>query len=359
MTHSNPITVLFTGYAPVHFVCFLPVYQRLAQLPGFRVFLSGGLRTKTDSGYLYDERGLYRSFEVPEENVLSVNEIQKRDFDILFAANTKIITPRSVQTRIQMFHGISFRNRAIRAENKECDFYFLVGPYMHRKFIEADLLAEDDPRALKIGFAKTDRLVNGELNRDLLLRHYGFDGSRPIILYAPTGEKRNSLELMGEEVIRRLGDSNRYDLLIKLHDHPKDKETDWFAQLAPLESAHVKVARGADVVRLLYLADLLITDASSVSSEYSLLDRPMVFLDVPKLIASMMAREGSMLDMDTWGRRGGVIVKKPDDIVEVVDSSLADPSQHSEVRQAMAKDLFYNPGSATDTAIAWLSHKFA
>ena len=85
----------------------------------------------------------------------------------------------------------------------------------------------------------------------------------------------------------------------------------------------------------------------------------MVFLDVPKLIASMMAREGSMLDMDTWGRRGGVIIKKPDKIVEAVDSSLANPSQHSDVRKAMAKDLFYNPGSATDEAIAWMSRAFA
>ena len=66
MTHSHSISVLFTGYAPVHFVCFRPIYERLVQLPGFRVFLSGGLRAKTDSGYLFDERGLY-SPEPPGE----------------------------------------------------------------------------------------------------------------------------------------------------------------------------------------------------------------------------------------------------------------------------------------------------
>ena len=359
MTHSDSINILFTGYAPVHFVCFRPIYERLIRLAGFNVFVSGGLRTKTDSGYLYDGPGLYNPFGVPEENVLTVDEIRERDFDALFAANTKLITPKSVKTRVQIFHGISFRNRAIRTENRECEFYFVVGPYMHRKFVEADLLSADDPRALKIGFMKTDRLVNEELNRDELLREYELDGSRPIILYAPTGEKHNSLEIMGEEVVRRLAESNRYDLLIKPHDHPKNTKVDWFAQLAPFESDHVKVVRGFDVVPLLYLADLLITDASSVSSEYSLLNRPMVFLDVPKLIASMMARDGSMLDIDTWGRRGGVIVKKPDNIVEVVDNSLANPSQHSGVRQEMAEDLFYNPGAATDEAIAWVSSAFA
>ena len=358
MSPGGQTTVLFTGYAPVHFVCFRPIYERLETLPGFEVFVSGGLRTKTEAGYLYDEHAMYGRFGLPKERILSVEEIRDRDFDLLFAANTKMLAPKKAEARIQLFHGISFRNRAIRKANLGCDSYFFVGPYMRRKFVEAELLAENDPRAVEIGFPKTDRLLNGELNREDLLRRHGFDGTRPVVLYAPTGEKHNSLETMGEEVIRRLRDSNRYDLLIKLHDHPKNTKIDWFAQLAPLEDAHVKVARGFDVVPLLYLADLLITDASSVSSEYSLLNRPMVFLDVPKLIASMMAREGSMLDMDTWGRRGGVIIKKPDNIVKVVDGTLADPPQHSEVRRAMAQDLFYNPGSATDAAIAWLIDSF-
>lgn len=359
MTQSGPTTVLFTGYAPVHFVCFKPIYDRLVQNPAFSVFLSGGVRSKSDSGYDYDARALYGQFEVPEALVLTVDEICKRDFDVLLAANTKLITPRKVKTRIQLFHGISFRNRAVRSDNMNCDYYMLVGPYMENKFREADLLTEDDPRGLRLGFAKTDRLVNGELDRQDLLRQYGFDGSRPVILYAPTGDKANSLETMGVEVITRLRDSNRFDLLIKPHDHPKNKTTDWFAELAKLEDDHTKVVRSFDVVPLLFLADLLISDASSVSSEYSLMDRPMVFLDVPKLIARIMERKGSMLDMDTWGRQGGVIVKKPEKIVDVVAGSLADPTQHADVRQRMAKDLFYNPGTATDAAIAWMTERFA
>ncbi len=359
MTQSDVTTVLFTGYAPVHFVCFRPIYERLIRLNGFRVFLSGGLRTAVESGYRYDERGLYGPFGVPEAHVLSVQEIRERDFDVLMAANTKLIMPKSVNARVQLFHGISFRNRAIRAENVDRDAYFLVGPYMHRKFVEAELLTENDPRAVTIGFPKTDRLVNGELHRDDLLRQYQLDGSRPILLYAPTGDKFNSLESMGEELIRRLIDSNRYDLLIKPHDHPKNKKIDWFSRLAPLEDAHTKLVRGFDVVPLLYLADLLISDASSVSSEYSLLDRPIVFLDVPKLIARMMVREGSMIDMDTWGRRGGPIVKKPGDIVDVVGAALSDSSQYAGIRREMAEDLFYHPGSATDEAVAWMTERFS
>ena len=86
MSDSSTTTILFTGYAPVHFVCFRPLYERLLNLPGVQVFLSGGLRTKTEAGTVYDEHGLYRQFKIPQDRVLSVEEIQTRDFDVLFAA---------------------------------------------------------------------------------------------------------------------------------------------------------------------------------------------------------------------------------------------------------------------------------
>lgn len=49
------------------------------------------------------------------------------------------------------------------------------------------------------------------------------------------------------------------------------------------------------------------------------------------------------------------IVKNPETIVDVVDASLANPSEASDVRRGMAADLFYHPGRATDVAFAWLN----
>ena len=355
MTHRR--SILFSGYAPVHFVCFQPLYDRLAFLPGVDVFVSGGLRTKTGSGYSYDASGLYAPLEVPGERILTVDEIRKRDFDVLFSAHSKKIEPRNAATSIQIFHGLSFRNKAVRPENTGYDYYFVVGPYMRRRFCEAGLFAEDDPRIVPVGFMKTDRLLNGELSRAELLRRHGLDGSRPILLYAPTGAKHNSLETMGEEAIRRLAQENRYDLLIKPHDHPKNRDVDWLERLRPLESEHCKVVRDADVIPLAFLADLLISDASSVSNEYALLDRPMLFLDVPELIHDAAEKRGSMLDLDTWGRKGGAIVKRAEDVPAAVARACSDPGEHAAVRRAMVRDLFYNPGRATDAALRFLEEK--
>ncbi len=357
MVRTRPLNVLFTGYAHVHYVCFRPLHEFLRARPDAEVWVSGGLRTKTEDGYLYDERAMYRPFDLPADRVLPVDEIRQRDFDVIFAGNTKMILPRSVATRIQIFHGLSFRNKAVRPDNMGCDHYFLVGPYMRRRFAEAGLLSEDDPRAIHVGFMKTDRLLNGEIERSRLLAEYGLRGDRPIVLYAPTGARENSLEIMGEAVIERLVAGDRYDLLVKPHDHPKNKSVDWLERLGRFEGEHCRIMREPDVIKLLFLADLLISDASSVASEYSLLDRPMIFLDTPELIAKAQTADNSMTDLDTWGRKGGDVVERPDDVVRAVDYSLAHPQGLSEVRRAMARDLFYNPGQATEAAISWLSER--
>ncbi|MGH7699861.1 MAG: CDP-glycerol glycerophosphotransferase family protein [Gemmatimonadales bacterium] len=345
--------ILFTGYAPVHFVCFRPIYQALKRLPGITVSFSGERAAADGQGPVLTAEQLYRPFRIPPDQILSLDQIRRQKFDVVFCAHVSGFFPREDRARIQLFHGLSFRNMAVRRDVLVYDHLFVTGPYMMRAFHDQQLLRPTDPRLVPIGFPKTDGLVDGSLNRRAILERLGLSGRRPVLLYAPTGQKRNSLETMGEEVLRRLRATKRYDILIKLHDHPRDQSIDWPTRLRPLLDRHTKLVRDLDVVPYLYAADLLITDASSVSSEYSLLDRPMVFLDVPEMLAAMRAK-GRASDLDTWGREGGVTARWPDEAVEGVAWSLAHPRHGSEVRRAMAKDLFFNPGRATEAAVSWL-----
>ncbi len=286
-----------------------------------------------------------------------VGALATRDYDVMFSANTRRIESRYVGRRIQIFHGMSFRNRAIRPETDGADNYFLLGPYMKRGFEESGILGSDDPRGVEIGFPKTDRLVDGTLDRQAELARHGVTGERPVLLYAPTGERKNSLETMGVELITKLSETDQFDLLIKLHDHPHSS-TDWFSLLAPLETDHVRVVRHADVIPTLFIADLLITDASSVANEYALLDRPIVFLDVPELVELTLAK-GARVDLETWGRKSGRLSVDPTCALKDIEASLADPSEHSDVRQALAADMFFNPGRATAAAMAWTEKELA
>lgn len=351
----RPARLLFAGYAPVHFVCFRPMYERLREFEDIEVWFSGGREVDAPEGEKrYDAAALYRPFDVPRDRILTLEEMRPRSFDLVFAAHTSGFFPRRRCRRVQIFHGVSFRNMSIREKQKRAgyDHFFIVGPYMRRNFSRRRILPAGDRRALEIGFPKLDPLVDGSLDRGETLRRLGLRGDRPVLLYAPTGAKGNSLETMGEDVIARLKATDRYDLLVKPHDHPKHR-IDWFSRLARLEGPHVRLVRDFDVVPYLHAADLLISDASSVASEYSILDRPIVFLDVPRVIATAK-RKGSMVDLKTYGRRTGITVRKPSEVAGAVRWFLEHPGYRGSVRRAMAKDLFYDPGRATGRAVEWI-----
>ncbi len=349
----RPRTVLFGGYAPVHFVCFRPIYEALRKVPGVEVYLTGGKRSERNGKTLFDPKALYRPFGVPPGRILTVKQIARRDFDMTFSAHTAGFFPRRTKTRIQVFHGLSFRNLGIREDQKRYDALLTAGPYMMRGFRKLGIPRR---KTLPVGFVKMDCLRDGSLDRAAILKEIGFRGDRPVLLYAPTGDRKNSLETMGEEVIRRIKAAGRWDLMIKLHDHPKDAETNWPGRLRRHLGPHVKLVKGFNVCPYLFVADLLISDASSVASEYSLMDRPMIFLDVPGLIARARKR-GGMVDLRTWGRRGGVTVRRPAQAVVAIRKALANPGRGGRIRRAMARDLFFDPGHATDRAVAWILKK--
>jgi len=109
----------------------------------------------------------------------------------------------------------------------------------------------------------------------------------------------------------------------------------------------VKIVHNWDVCPALFAADLLISDASSVSSEFTLLDRPIIFIAVPDLL-----QRWRKADLDTWGRKTGWAATSLEGLNRCIDAALADPMKHSAVRRAAAADLFYKPGTATDRAVA-------
>jgi hypothetical protein len=94
-----------------------------------------------------------------------------------------------------------------------------------------------------------------------------------------------------------------------------------------------------------------------VANEYTLLNRPIVYLDVPELIRAAKDN-GALVDLETWGRRGGLLVGRPDKVEQAIATSLAEPDRCSALRSAIAQDLFYNPGVATEAATSWFADRF-
>ncbi|HEY3580956.1 MAG TPA: CDP-glycerol glycerophosphotransferase family protein, partial [Pyrinomonadaceae bacterium] len=94
-------------------------------------------------------------------------------------------------------------------------------------------------------------------------------------------------------------------------------------------------------------ADLMITDHSSVGFEYLLLDRPLLRIHVPELIKNTDI-EPSYVDLLA---SAATSVTTVDELVNAVERAFADPRENSTTRIAVANEMFYRPGTATDRAV--------
>lgn len=334
--------LVFYGSSPMNYVVFRPVHRRLLRDSRLRVWLTGKCMESKDP------RRLYHEFDVPRDMVIGMLRARLKRFDMYLVARWRVALPR-VPVKVHFFHGVSFKNYAVSGHAREFDRLFIVGEYHRRRLIKEGILEENDPRIAMIGMPKTDCLVDGSLNRERVLTSMGLNPHLKTILYAPTWSEASSLFTLGEEIMRTVS-RRPMNFLVKLHDSaydPKRSSVDWRARLAPFENERAKLVRDWDVCPYLYASDILISDASSVSSEFTLLDRPIIFIDVPELM-----QRWEKADLETWGQKTGWVARTAGELDGCIDAALAEPMKHSEIRRAAAADLFYKPGTATDRAVA-------
>lgn len=128
-------------------------------------------------------------------------------------------------------------------------------------------------RLLKIGYPRNDSLFvyNNDIKNELLSK-YNLPSGKKIILYAPTWRTKGkfSMPLNLEQMKSELG--NEYILLIKLHHYMIPNFS-----LKGMEDFAFVFDKGTQISDFYKLADMLITDYSSVMFDFAILNKPMLF----------------------------------------------------------------------------------
>lgn len=260
--------------------------------------------------------------------------------------------------RIQMFHGVAgkYGFDAPTTSMREWDRLFFVNERRLTNFVNAGAIDRDGPAARLIGMPKVDCLVDGSIQRDAVLRGFGLDPARPTVLYAPTWSPASSLNRLGVELVERLL-ARAVNVIVKLHDRSRDLRmqysggVDWVARLQPLlVPPRGVLALQANIAPCLVAADVMITDHSSCGFEYMLLDRPVVRIEVPELLAQAHVHQ----DYVSLLAGASLNVRDAAAAAAAVDRALADPSARGTERRAVASELFYKPGTATARCAAAL-----
>ena len=350
--HPERRRVLINAGLPMEFSMIAPIYRRLSQDLRIEFFFTS--TTHPDNARpIFAEAGEAIEIVGPRRAALM-------KFDAYLAADfiwAKL--PRGTK-RIQTFHGVAgkYGNLYDRPEHslREWDRLFFINQRRLNNFVAAGAIDPDSSAICLIGMPKADCLVDGSLQRDAVLKSLGIDPSRRTVLYAPTWTPYASLNVMGEELITQLGRAG-FCVIVKLHDNSRDTDprnsggVNWVERLTPiLQTYGGHLAVRSTITPYLVAADVMISDHSSAGFEYLLLNRPLIRIEMPELIA----RTNIHPDYVELLVKASTTVRTPQEAVEVTESTYFNPLQLATQRKVVAEELFYKPGTATRRAVTEL-----
>jgi len=341
--------VLFDARTSMEYGMMAPVHRRLLADSRVRTWLVSSERPER-------AREIFR--DAPREApVISPSRAMLRRFDACVAADfVWARLPRGTR-RIQMFHGVAGKWSRVYdrpdSSMRQWDRLFFINRRRLQNYIASGAIDAASPAIRLVGMPKSDCLVDGSLTRDGVLGANGMDPARTTVMYAPTWTRFSSLNAMGEDVVRLLIDAG-YRVLVKLHDNSLDRSVvnsggiDWVARLTPiLARGHGHLITSGDASPWLVAADVLITDHSSIGFEYLLLDRPLIRIAMPELIAGA----DIATDYVTLIASASTTVDSAAGVLAAVGHAVAHPSELSRSRRALTAELFHEPGTATDRAV--------
>ena len=202
------------------------------------------------------------------------HEIPAGSVAIFAESPTPIAIPRPFKL-VHVFHGLAEKGYTYEVcRNRAFDLILSPGPRATSILIANGI---DPAKIAEVGMPKLD----GVFNRPAHVR-----GSRPVVLYAPTGigDWRSSLRRIRPE---HLINSDAYELRFRVH--PLDKRG-YEKLAAEWAEAGAMIDRNFDPVKIFDGVDLLISDYSSIAIEFALTGRPVLklgfteWLDNPNLI---------------------------------------------------------------------------
>lgn len=342
--------ILVDGRTAMNYATVAPIVERLQKDPRVKVFF-----TASESPHLLKE--IYAEARPPHQ-LVKPKTAALMHFDAYLTADFLWARlPRGTR-RVQTFHGVAGKYRTVYDSPADSmrgwDRLFFINKRRLQNFIDTGAVDADSPALRLIGMPRLDCLVDGTLNRNEILSSIGIDPSRKTVLYAPTWSRYSSVATMGEDIVKRLGAAG-YAVIVKLHDRSRQADdyhsggVDWGARLEPLLKANGGVlATGSNSSTYLAAADVLITDHSSVGFEYLLLDRPLTRIHVPELLEKTDIEPVYVQLM----AEAATSVHNIDELAIAVDENFANPKAKSASRQYVAAEMFYQPGTATDRAVA-------
>ncbi|MBU2453792.1 MAG: CDP-glycerol glycerophosphotransferase family protein, partial [Proteobacteria bacterium] len=202
---------------------------------------------------------------------------------------------------------------------------------------------------VEIGFIINDQLQN---NIEPATNMIKFEKKLPIVLYAPSWSTNPDMIMMNESILKALSNQDYFNVVFKPHPllfHPdRCGGKNWNNFFAGLEKKHFVMIKESNypIQTFMKIADVIVSDISSVIFEYLYLDRPIVLHKDEKVLEYYKGN-------DSFGdiSKASFHFNSEIDMVDIINQALEQPDFHSELRKEILNSNYYNIGNATQAAI--------
>ena len=254
---------------------------------------------------------------------------------------------------VLMYHGTSDKiPLASKEAVNQFDYYFINGAKNENKILKAGGINPGSERLVRVGNWMFDRVQNNKHNTSRIKRRFGLtDVDTPVILYAPTWKYGGGTLLQNFEYFVNTI-PKEYNLIIRPHSADLGKIRQ-LSHLIPrkyrrrVKFAHPSYIFTHHYIDNLMIADLLLSDTSSMLYEYLIMKRPIIVCDTD---TSEVAKHDDGMSVPHQVDH----YSPGDDIMSLINKNLHSKSISDQMNDLLHKCFYFNDGKSTKRCIQFI-----
>jgi len=201
-----------------------------------------------------------------EKRLMDVKEVMNYNSDAVLAPGN-YIPDFFPGIKTQVFHDFDNGKKHRFTVRGFFDLYCTQGPNITQAF---NNLNDGTYDVVETGWSKLDALFTPHQDIEK------YQAKRPVILYAPTFSPKLTSTYQLFPLIQTLCHQKDWQWLVKLHPKATQEEIDMYKSL---EGGQLRFIETADIIPLLQAADVILSDTSSIISEFAMQRKPVVALN--------------------------------------------------------------------------------
>ena len=247
-------------------------------------------------------------------------------------------------------HGIDSINLTQRYKSINAyDIFFACGKYQRLEAEKTYELFNLDRKIYNWGYSLLDDMI-AEYEKSKKSKK----SKTKQILIAPSWQKNNICDLCLEELLDSLKKENNYEITVRPHPQEVRHMKEKFEALKEKYKGNKNIVIQTDFSsnNTIFIADILITDWSSIGYEYAYTTKkPVIFIDTPMKIMNPNYKDIDVEPINIWSR--DIIGKslrtdQLNDINKVITDFLNNGDKYEKKINEMLHDSIYNLGNSAE-----------